>query len=212
MGKNGSIRSRSPYRECTGVTSARLLSDSPIPSSAPRAAAAFQRRKHFMFSAVTNHRAKSRRIGRGAGQSGGSDLSTAGRKGCSVLRGVAEVSAGAVLFIPRERGNSPQGAVLFGSRERGQAHVNADIFVHCANDTRECGFSHSRGSRKLSLPRVRRRNNSALAEFVRVMRNWRGKLVPSAIRGGKPSDRSFRGSLPRSGILADFTACQSNLI
>ena len=34
------------------------------------------------------------------------------------------------------------------------------------------------------------------------------KLVPSAIRGGKPSGYSFHGSLPRLGKLADFTACR----
>lgn len=111
----------------------RSLSDSPCSGSALRAAAAFQRRKQFLlFSAVTSHRAKSRRIGRGAGRSSGGNLSTAQRKGCLILRRSAEIP-------PQDCGNVQSAGVRIDSHGVRMTH-------------KECGFSHSRGSRKLSSP------------------------------------------------------------
>ena len=129
----------------------RSLSDSPIPSSAPRAAAAFQRRKHFMFSAVTNHRAKSRRTGRGAGRSSGGNLSTAGRRAACLIRGTR--------IYPWDRGD-PRRVRFCSFRGIAEAPPQGAVFVQSAGSRidshgvrmthKECGyFSFARFAKAL---------------------------------------------------------------
>ena len=64
-------------------------------------------------------------------------------------------------------------------------------------------FSHSQDCEASSMVLKTRRNVPLIVSGIGAR-----KLVPSAIRGGKPSGYSFQGSLPRLGKLADFIACR----
>ena len=115
------------------------------------------------------------------------------------------ISAGCGIFAPQSAvfqvhgsvNNSPQGAVTFTPQ-------GAVISLRRVRKIfpQGCGFLIRRIAKAFSVVLIFGENVPPDGGI------GARKLVPSAIRGGKPSGYSFHGSLPRLGKLADFIACR----